>query len=242
MYDYRSIENWLHHACAGIHFAPDREAVQAELHAHFEDACDAMTGSGLSQEDAEELALRGLGDADELAPVLAKAHNSVWTWLWLISRWLSRIALAVLLWFVLCYTIPGIGSLYIYEDGGLTPDGWARETGASVVSVGTKKEYLDYDWTITEWARDEEKMVLELVLRDHMLTAYDPIVGLNRVELRDQQGKAYHFMIHRSAKFMTRYEYTLVAEDIPQDTEWLEIGVQDSRFALRIDLTKEAQE
>ena len=47
MYDYRSIDNWLHHACAGIRFAPDRNDVQEELRAHYEDACDAITVSML---------------------------------------------------------------------------------------------------------------------------------------------------------------------------------------------------
>ena len=242
MYDYRNIEKWLHRACAGIRFAPDRNDVQEELRAHYEDACDAMTGSGLSAEDAAELALRGMGDADELAPVLAKAHNSVWTWLWLISRWLLRIAVAVLTWFVLCYTIPGIGSLYFYEDGTLTPTNWAQENGTAVVSAGYRKEYLGYDWIIPEWSRDADTLVLELVLHDHRLTAYDPVVGLNRVDLLDQDGAAYHFMIHRSTKCLTRYEYTLVVEELPRDTEWLELQVEGSDFAMRVDLTKGVRE
>ena len=242
MYDYRNIDNWLHRACAGIRFAPDREAVQEELHAHYEDAVDAMTESGLSAADAEELALRGLGDADELAPVLAKAHNSVWTWLWLISRWLSRIAVAVLIWFVLCYTIPGIGSLYIYSIGELTPETWAQEVGAAIVSADIQKEYLGYDWTITDWAQQENTFVMEVVLRDHRLTAYDPLVGFDRVKLLDQNGTEHHFMIRRSAKFMTRYEYTLVLEDLPQDIEWLNFQVENSDFVMRIDLKKGVRE
>ena len=242
MKEPNNIYNWLHRACAGIRFAPDREAVQEELHAHYEDAVDAMTESGLSAADAEELALRGLGDADELAPVLAKAHNSVWTWLWLISRWLSRIAVAVLIWFVFCYVIPGIGSLYFYEDGDLTPANWAQETGAVLVSSDVERRYLGYNWTVTEWAHDADTLVLELVLRDQKLTVYDPIVGLNRVDVFDQNGTNHHFMIHRSAKYLTRYEYTLVVEHLTQDTKWLELHVQNSDFAMRVDLTKGGQE
>lgn len=77
MHDYRSIDNWLYHACKDIRYAPDHAAVQAELRAHYEDAFDALAGSGMTEADAKELALRGLGDADELSPALAKAHNSI---------------------------------------------------------------------------------------------------------------------------------------------------------------------
>lgn len=196
----------------------------------------------MSAADAEELALRAMGDAEEVGEQLAQVYNTVWTWLWLISRWFSRIAVAVLIWFVFCYVIPGIGSLYFYEDGTLTPTNWAQETGAVLVSSDVERRYLGYNWTVTEWARDADTLVLELVLRDQKLTVYDPIVGLNRVDVFDQNGTNHHFMIQRSAKRLTRFEYTLVVEELPQDTEWLELRVESSDFAMRIDLTKGAQE
>ena len=59
MHDYRSIDNWLYHACKDIRYAPDHAAVQAELRAHYEDAFDALTGSGMTEADAKELALLG---------------------------------------------------------------------------------------------------------------------------------------------------------------------------------------
>ena len=89
---------------------------------------------------------------------------------------------------------------------------------------------------------DSHELGLELVLHDHRMTAYDPVVGLNRVDLLDQDGAAYHFMIHRSTKCLTRYEYTLVVEELPRDTEWLELQVEGSDFAMRVGLRKGVQE
>lgn len=242
MKEPNSIYKWTAEACRKIAFLPDRKAMARELTDHFEDHCDALREGGMSAADAEELALRAMGDAEEVGEQLAQVYNTVWTWLWLISRWFSRIAVAVLIWFVFCYVIPGIGSLYFYEDGDLTPANWAQETGAVLVSSDVERRYLGYNWTVTEWARDADTLVLELVLRDQKLTVYDPIVGLNRVDVFDQNGTNHHFMIHRSAKYLTRYEYTLVVEHLTQDTKWLELHVQNSDFAMRVDLTKGGQE
>lgn len=256
MYDYRSIDNWLHHACAGIRFAPDREAVSAELRAHYEDACGAMTESGLSAEDAEELALRGMGDADELAPALAKAHNSIWTWLWLISRWLRRLALVVLIWFLFCFVIPDTDTIYFYEYGELTLPCWAEEHSANVVPCDVQETYAGYDWKIDEWSRSDDKLAFTLTMRDHTLSAHDPISSFWRLELRDDRGNRYTdanrligisdgmgqanlgYLYERSFRFLSHYEYTMTYEGVHADTEWVELCIQDSDFALRIDLTK----
>lgn len=256
VYDYRNIDNWLHHACAGIRFAPDREAVQEELRAHYEDACDAMTESGLSQEDAEELALRGMGDADELAPALAKAHNSIWTLLWLISRWLRRRVLIILIWFIFCFVIPDTDTIYFYEYGELTLPRWAEQHRSAVVPCNAQGTYAGYDWTITEWSRSGDELAFELTLRDHTLSAHDPILSFWKLELHDDQGNMYTdanrlvgivdgmgpanygYLYERSFRFLSYYEYTMTYEGIPEETEWIELRVPSSDFALQIDLTK----
>lgn len=256
MHDYRSIDNWLYHACKDIRYAPDCAAVQAELRAHYEDAFDSLTGSGMTEADAKELALRGLGDADELAPALAKAHNSIWTVIWRVSRWLARLSLAVLLWYVFCFVIPDSGAIYWYQYGDLTPQTWAQEQDVAAVACGTRGVYAGYDWEITEWARKGDTLVFELVLRDHSLSPGDPITSFWRLILRDDTGEEYAFtngmvgiangsgsanfaFLHeRSARFFTRYTYTLMFEGVLNGTDWVELCVQDSDFALRIDLTK----
>ena len=249
MHDYRSIDNWLYHACKDIRYAPDYAAVQAELRAHYEDAFDALTGSGMTEADAKELALRGLGDADELAPALAQAHNSIWTAIWRASRWLARLAFAVLLWYIFCFVIPDSGTIYWYEYGDLTPQTWAQEQEVAAVACGARGEYAGYDWEVTEWARKGDVLVFELVLRDHSLSPDDPITAFWRLALRDDTGQEYArknglagndfgFVNERSARFFTRYTYTLMFKGVPDGTDWVELCVQDSDFALRIDLKK----
>lgn len=76
--------SWLSIATSGIRFGPDREAVRCELMEHIEDkTADLMRiFPDIPEEEAQERALAGMGDAWELKKELAKVHKPWLGWLW----------------------------------------------------------------------------------------------------------------------------------------------------------------
>ncbi len=91
-------EEWLTAATRGVRFPPDREEVRAELAAHLEDRAEDLRRvfPELSGEEAEERALKEMGDASEIGEALAKIHTPWLGWLWAASKILLGLALAVL--------------------------------------------------------------------------------------------------------------------------------------------------
>ncbi len=79
---------WLDTAVRLIRFGPDRREVRAELEAHLEDKLEDyrrlfpdMTG-----EEAEERALKEMGDAEKIGAALGKLHKPWLGYLWTASR------------------------------------------------------------------------------------------------------------------------------------------------------------
>ena len=101
--DKMDMSGWLRTAVAGIRFKPDREAVEAELREHIEDKTAALMRifPDMTQEEAEDRALSGMGDPEEIGKELAKIHKPWLGWLWVASRWLLG-ALLLLLAAALC--------------------------------------------------------------------------------------------------------------------------------------------
>ena len=89
----RTIQDWLNTAVSGIRFKPDRAAVEQELRGHFEDkAADLQRMYHLNQEEAEEMALERMGNAEEIGREMAKIHKPWWGYLWNVSRVLLLMA------------------------------------------------------------------------------------------------------------------------------------------------------
>ena len=91
-------DRWLDTAVKGIRFAPDRRAVRAELAGHLEDRAADLRRifPDLTDEEAQERTLAGMGDAAEIGKQLARVHRPWLGYLWRASRWAS-VAAAVLL-------------------------------------------------------------------------------------------------------------------------------------------------
>ena len=94
------IQTWLNTAVSGIRFKPDRAAVEQELREHLEDKIeDLQRFYHLSREEAEEMALGQMGDAEKIGRELAKIHKPWLGYLWELSRvlaWLCVILVVVL--------------------------------------------------------------------------------------------------------------------------------------------------
>lgn len=93
---------WLETAVSGIRFKPDRAEVRAELLAHVEDkTLDLMRiFPNIDPDEAQERALAGMGDPEELKISLAKIHRPWLGYLWQVSRVLTVVllVLTLILW------------------------------------------------------------------------------------------------------------------------------------------------
>ena len=133
-----ALYTWLNVAVSGIRFGPDREAVRAELRAHFEDKAADLRRvfPGIPEQDAQELALSAMGDAWEVKQELARVHRPWLGYLWTASRAIVWAALALVLVLVLDSGLPSLGERWqklqevrtvgeaLYEDGA---PGWEGE-------------------------------------------------------------------------------------------------------------------
>jgi hypothetical protein len=103
--DNISWTSWVEQAVGHIRFKPDRAAVEEELLAHLEDrAEDILRQKQMPVYDAEKLALKAMGDADEVGQQLNKVHKAWLGYLWLWSRRVLIVCLVAVVYtfFVFC--------------------------------------------------------------------------------------------------------------------------------------------
>jgi len=80
------LTQWSTHAASLIRYPPDRKAVQQELRDHLEDRFEDFTHQGLSEPDAVDKTLEAMGDAWEIAPMLAAIHRPFWGYAYRICK------------------------------------------------------------------------------------------------------------------------------------------------------------
>ena len=87
--------HWADRVVAGIILPKERENARQELLDHMEDHMDSLLAAGFSQEEAERQAIAAMGDPEETAKLLRRAHQPVLTRLFQISRWMLLCALVI---------------------------------------------------------------------------------------------------------------------------------------------------
>ena len=87
-----------------IHFVFDRDAIEAELNEHFYESIQDLLDDGFSLKEAEEQAVKQMGDPIEVGKLLNKEHQPILGYLWM----LSRVMLGLLLILVLLYAGGGV--------------------------------------------------------------------------------------------------------------------------------------
>ena len=112
--DDKSFQAWLDTAVKGIRFGPDRRAVRSELAGHLEDKAADLRRifPDLTDEEARERTLAGMGDAAEVGKQLARVHRPWLGYLWRASQVLLALCLV---W-------------YLGFNISLGDDGWPGET------------------------------------------------------------------------------------------------------------------
>lgn len=93
-------ERWLDRVCAHLRSARHRAAVRRELEGHLEDRLRMLRLEGKSGEQAEQQALRAMGDPDELGRALAELYHPFRRFLcWMLTflAWAGAAVLAIYL-------------------------------------------------------------------------------------------------------------------------------------------------
>ena len=86
--------NWRATVVERVRFKPDRQAIAAELTAHYEDHVRDLERLDYPPELAKQRALEAMGDPEAIGRALDRVHKPWLGWLWRLSRWLMA-ALAV---------------------------------------------------------------------------------------------------------------------------------------------------
>lgn len=81
-----------------VKFPFDREEIRLELESHISDKVDYYMEQGYDMEEAEQLSVRDMGDANEIGTELNKLHNPILGWLWKITNVI--VVLVVILSFI----------------------------------------------------------------------------------------------------------------------------------------------
>ena len=266
------IEKWLNTAVSGIRFKSDREAVEAELRGHLEDkVADLQRMYHLDREAAEEMALRQMGDAEEIGREMAKIHKPWWGYLWQASRVLVFAALAglMLMWILVGFNTgqdPVFGAAPSYEwwdfdgyPGNAKMDGWLQGKARYELSKDPKqlmaKEVGQSVWIngqriamrhATIW-RTEEGETLYLSLRLETPRFWERgELEEQWFNLTDNLGKEYDHAwtlvnFRGAGPFHQCVEVTL--KNVDPAAEWvrLDYGLGEPLFSLTAELDREVE-
>ena len=146
---------WCRRATSKIIYPPDRKAVFEELRQHMDERSDLFLDQGFSEQDSVEKTLSVMGNADDLAKQLGAIHRPFWGFAWSITKWISAIAIILMLATVLIYRVPMIGSVLIQNDS-LNSENWDPylmtenfSLGQQVMHQELQSEYSEGYYTIT---------------------------------------------------------------------------------------------
>ena len=253
------LEDWCSRAVRGIRYTPDRNDVYNELYQHVQDRYESFTSKGIPEEEAKDLTIRAMGNPDELAPMLAEIHHSIWPYLVIITRWVTAAVLVVAL-----ITLTG----YILKetrfekpmDNTIYAAGYQQNEGTRTfyAEPNVTAELEGYTVTVTKVAkRYEEKRLDRNLLYFRMEISH----GYHGSEMPDPQmwqwfwvedslGNQYNSdyayntpQLVRINKRQKPFRLILdmsLTECVSQDAQWLDVHYErDGRkMVLRIDLTE----
>ena len=89
---------WCKEATQKIKYRPDRQDVYSELHQHLQDRYQDFIDQGMEPEEATQKALQVMGDAKELAPMLAAIHRPFWGYMYSLCKWVFFLSLIIMLY------------------------------------------------------------------------------------------------------------------------------------------------
>lgn len=107
-------EIYIREVTSHVKFPFDRRAVAKELREHMEDLYEDLLSQDIEEEQAAQLTVDYMGDSEEVGKELNEVHHPLWGWIWLVTRWIARLCMVVL---VLWGLIQGIsfGETYLQQ-------------------------------------------------------------------------------------------------------------------------------
>ncbi len=91
-------DRWCKEATRKIKYCPDRQAVYSELHQHLQDRYQDFIDQNMEHEEAVQKALQAMGDAKELAPMLAAIHRPFWGYMYSLCKWVLFLSVIMMLY------------------------------------------------------------------------------------------------------------------------------------------------
>ena len=151
---HNAAQEWLEAATKGIRFRPDRLAVEAELREHLADkTADMARIFHIEGEEAEQEALKRMGDPEEIGKKLASIHKPWLGYLWMASK----IACIVLITLTLLY------SMVLDHYGNNVQGGMGYTNARNLKPISTAEpaqvELGSYTFQVVEAVKDNYNLV-----------------------------------------------------------------------------------
>ena len=89
-------DTYIREVTSHVKFPFDRRAIAKELQAHMEDLYEDLLSQDIDEEQAAQLTVDYMGDSEELGKELNEVHHPLWGWIWLVTRWMARLCVVVL--------------------------------------------------------------------------------------------------------------------------------------------------
>lgn len=248
------LEHWCVHAVEKIQYRPDRMAVYQELRQHLDDRCEDYLAQGLSNDEAIEKTLAGMGDPKELAVQLAAIHRPFWGYVYSIAKVLLigiLILSLVPFWRYTLHALDTYARSHAQEWENILDDPWLL----SYTEPGTSANWDGYTFTVSRSAiladsSDENirHLQLELHIRHPYLWSAAPDIApwiwaqddLGNIYPCNAEaiGKLYIYGRSESVSPLTTL-YQMNIQEIPAACRWIDLHYnRDGRnLVLRISLT-----
>lgn len=257
---YQEFYYWCRDAVSMIKYTPDRNKVYTELYTHLEDRYESFLAKGVSEKEAEQMALEAMGDARELAPQLAAIHKPFWGYALSFIRVIAVIALVITI---------GCGIYYLVDQQPWYTDtlrDWGEPQGMQTLvysGVSDAKDRMDgYTFRVTDvavWRTTLDEPINGKDYSDYLylrLNVRKPVpwaMGQEALEAMwavDSAGTYYDTVMRQSTEpdgiqYMGMIQrkgdqiYDLYFSSVSEDIQWIELHYdRDGRnLVLRVDLT-----
>ncbi len=243
-------EYWLRDAVKYIKFPPDRRRVQDELYEHMISRNLEFLAAGASEEEADALVCRAMGDPEEVGKALAEVHKPFWGYFLRALRIVSAIVLILLAVHILrthsAYSgnslsrYTGVRGMYEAHIAG-----WIRQSSGEKCG--------DYRFRLlragTALVGEGEKVI---PVGDHLVlelraSAWDPGLGTpwleqRKLSLEDSLGKKHEAFVSISMDWVFFSDMLIVTYDFDPASEWAVLSYDSGEQSFRLPVKLEVGE
>lgn len=215
-------ENYLKQILSEIRFPFDRPLIKKELEEHLDESIEYYTGSTVSLEEAENLAIHDFGEPKEIGKQLNKVHKPFLGWIWILSKY----GLVVLMILTVISSTPRFFEAWEQAQESAPPTE-AIEIILQALSYGTSEVVIDIivdrRFELKDGDLVFERMIIlkegVVILMVQQVDHFDPfgikktIYPLQRQACLQLNGVDYHFEAEQTSIY--KGFIVLIAKGIP---------------------------